>query len=146
MFSDYACHEGFEVLVKLGREWCVVAKLRELAVDSPNDLDIVMFDKLQIFLLILFGKDSDKRVKLLVQFALLILQPIWQAEVVLLLVAEQPHHLEQQFEEGQHEHAAGVLLEMEGFDVLDGEVELLHVAELVVQLLLVCDHWVFVGS
>lgn len=34
---------------------------------------------------------------------------------------------------------------MEGLDVLDGEVEVLDVGELVVQLLFVGDHWVFVG-
>jgi hypothetical protein len=34
---------------------------------------------------------------------------------------------------------------MEGLDVLDGEVEVLDVGELVVQLLFVGDHGVFVG-
>lgn len=71
-----------------------MTKLREFAIDRPYDLDIIMFDKLKVFFLILFRKHSDERVKLLVQLALLILLPIGQTEVVLLLVAEQPHRLE----------------------------------------------------
>ena len=94
VFSHYAGHKGLEVFVKLGRERGVVAKLGELAIDCPNDLDIIMFDKLQIFLLILFRKHSDEGVKFLVQFALLVLLPIGQAEVILFLIAEQSHHFE----------------------------------------------------
>lgn len=94
MFSHDACHECLEVFVELGGERGVVTKLREFAIDRPYDLDIIMFDKLKVFFLILFRKHSDERVKLLVQLALLILLPIGQTEVVLLLVAEQPHRLE----------------------------------------------------
>lgn len=72
-----------------------MAKLRELSINCPYDLNIIMLDKLQIFLLILFRKHRNKRVKLLVQFALLILLPIGQSEMVLLLIAEQSHHFEE---------------------------------------------------
>jgi len=51
-----------------------------------------MFDELKIFLLIFLRVGSKIRIHLLMQFAMLILFPIDQLEVILGLVAKQSHN------------------------------------------------------
>lgn len=69
-----------------------MAKLWEFSVDCSNNFDVIMFDELKIFLLIFLRVGSKIRIHLLMQFAMLILFPIGQLEVILGLVAKQSHN------------------------------------------------------
>lgn len=76
MFLQDWDEEGSEVIVELGGEWGVGGELWELAVDCPDDLDIVVPDELEIFLLVLLGSGCDGEQKVLVQPALLVFLPV----------------------------------------------------------------------
>jgi hypothetical protein len=53
VLSDDSSHKNFEVLVKFGSQRGSVAELREFAVNSSNNLNIIVFDELQILFLVL---------------------------------------------------------------------------------------------
>ena len=77
-----------EVGIKLGCQRVVTAQLRKLPINSPNHLNIIVFDKLQILLLILLAINRKLGIDLLVQLTLLVLLPMIQLEVVDIFVAE----------------------------------------------------------
>lgn len=85
---QHSCKEGLEILIELGSEWRVVGKLRELAIDCPDYLDIVVADELQVLLLVLLRSCCKGKEEFLVQSALLILLPIGKLEVILSTVAK----------------------------------------------------------
>lgn len=55
MFLQDRYQERSEILIKLGSEGRVVREFRKLAIDSTNNLDIVVSDEFKILLLILFS-------------------------------------------------------------------------------------------
>lgn len=65
-----------------------MGKLRELAIDCPDYLDIVVADELQVLLLVLLRNCCKGKEEFLVQSALLILLPIGKLEVILSTVAK----------------------------------------------------------
>ena len=91
--------KGSKIIVKSSGKWCVVRKLWEFPVDCPYHLDIVVPDKLEVFLLVLFCRGGDRQQEILMQSALLVLLPIAEPEMVLASVAEQPHHFQQKLEQ-----------------------------------------------
>jgi hypothetical protein len=76
-----------------------VGQFWEFPVDCPYDLDIVVPDKLKVFLLVLFSSGGDRQQEILMQSTLLVLLPTAEPEMVLASVAEQPHHFEQKLEQ-----------------------------------------------
>lgn len=119
-----------EILIELGRKRSIMGQLGKLTIDRPNHLDVVVPNELQVLLLVLLGSCSQAEQEVLVQPALLVLLPVGKLEVVLPAIAQQPDHLQQKFEEGQHQHAPCALLQHEGLDVLDRPVAGLGVLEL----------------
>lgn len=71
----------------------VTAQFWKFSINRPNHLNVVVFDKLQILLLVFLAVDREVRVELLVQLALLVLLPMAQLKVVYILITKQPHYL-----------------------------------------------------
>jgi hypothetical protein len=107
-----------------------VAELGELAVYGTDHLDVVVLDEFQVLLLVLFRVECELACQLLMKFADVILLPVRKLEVILPPIAEQTHHLEQQLEEGEHEHTASIILQVEGVNILDRVVEVVDVLQL----------------
>lgn len=76
MLFDSISYENFKVFVKFGGKWTGTTKFWKFAVDSPDDFYVIMLNKLQIFLLILFRIDCKLRIQLQIQFTLFIFFPI----------------------------------------------------------------------
>ena len=53
VFLDEQPEEHSEVFVEAGVEGGVVAEFWELAIDCPDDLDVVVLDEVKVFLLVL---------------------------------------------------------------------------------------------
>ena len=76
MLPDDGGHELLKVIIEPGSKRIVATQLWKFPINSPNDLNIIMFNKLQILFLIFFRVNSKFLINLLVQFTLLIFLPM----------------------------------------------------------------------
>ena len=88
MLPDNRGHKFLEMFIKPASQRIITTQLRKFPIDSPDNLNIIMFDKLQILLLIFLRTNSKILVNLLVQFALLIFLPLIQIEVIFVFVTQ----------------------------------------------------------
>lgn len=77
--------------VKLLANGSIMAEIRELPIDTTNDLDIIMLDILQILLLQHLGIPYHLLVQLPIGSRGDIIQPVLQVVVVCLLIAQETH-------------------------------------------------------
>jgi len=130
MFTNNRSNKSFKILVKLRRQRSIVAKLWEFSIYSSNNFDIIMLDELQILFLIFFRTSSEIRIQLLMQFAVLILFPICQLEMILSFITKQSHNFKQHFEQCKYKHTSGVIFKMKGINILNSIIKMSHILQL----------------
>ncbi len=86
-----------------------------------------MFNELEVLLLIFLRVGDQSGIEFLMEPTLLVLFPIVQSKMILPFIAKQPHELQEQLEQGQHEHALGVVLQMKRIYILNCVVEVMDV-------------------
>jgi hypothetical protein len=59
MLPDDVGHKYLEVFKKFSIQWGIVAQLWKLSIDCPDHLDIVVFDELQVLLLVLLRESCQ---------------------------------------------------------------------------------------
>ena len=114
MLPDDASHKIPIILIESACHRLSIAQLRKLPIDRPNNLNIVMFDELQVLLLIRLRLHRQLLVNLLVEFALLVLLPVAEIEIVVVFVKKKTQYLEEQFEEDKKKHVFVVVLAEKG--------------------------------